>query len=157
MGIKNLTQKFIFEYEQEDDLQYSELNQRYQEKAVIPFQYDQFIGLQCTDHLRFWKWKNLAPCFFEDGYKKPREKAFGWLITIPFECSYEKEAITTIVLALMERLCITFVRLRKDEPYTGSASIVRVQGQLYVGSYFHENDAEIYNEMMKQLHFKQLV
>ncbi|EAC7082546.1 hypothetical protein AF306_09845 [Listeria monocytogenes] len=64
MGIKKLTQKFIFEYEQEEDIAYSQLNPHYQRVARIPFHYEKYIGLQCTDHLRFWKWKNLAPCFF---------------------------------------------------------------------------------------------
>ncbi|EAG5911518.1 hypothetical protein DKE62_14825 [Listeria monocytogenes] len=152
-------QAYLFEYSQEEDMVYSQLNPHYQRVAQIPFHYEPYIGLQCTGYLRFWKWDEESlpsPLFFEENMKHPHESADGWELLLPFRALPEKESLTTIIRTLMERLAITYVRIRKDEPCAGTAHMVLVNGELFIGDYLYTEDALIYKEMTEELKFVEL-
>lgn len=56
----------------------------------------------------------------------------------------------------MERLTITYARIRKEEPNVGTAHMVLVDGQLFIGESLHKEDAHIYKEMTEELQFAKL-
>ncbi len=159
MENKMKKQGYLFEYSQEEDMVYSQLNPHYQRVAQIPFHYEPYIGLQCTGYLRYWKWEDESlpsPLFFAENMKHTHESADGWELLLPFRALPEKESLTTIIRTLMERLAITYARIRKEEPYTGTAHIVLVDGKLYIGDSLDEEDALIYKEMTEELKFSKL-
>ncbi|EOA2660243.1 hypothetical protein ACHYZU_002879 [Listeria monocytogenes] len=152
-------QAYVLEYSQEEDMAYSQLNPHYQRVAKIPFHYEPYIGLQCTGYLRYWKWAEEplpSPVFFEENMKASHESADGWEIHFPFYALAEKESLTTIIQTLMERLTITYARIRKEEPYAGTAHMVLVDGQLFIGESMYKEDAHIYKEMTEELQFMKL-
>ncbi|MBC1922998.1 hypothetical protein [Listeria grayi] len=151
-------QSFLLTYSQEEDLQYSHYHPIYQKTAIIPITMERFSGLQCTGNLDY-VWKDNAypiPHFFEGGYKKTSENASDWLFSFSFQCEYEREALSSVVRALMKQLTITFASLRKNEPPYTAASMIYRKNTLYVGESV-DYDTTFSEELIQQCQFRRLV
>ncbi|MBC2080848.1 hypothetical protein [Listeria booriae] len=158
--MNSANQKFILEYSQLEDVMYSHLDKTYQKLAIIPFQMEAYIGLQCTQNAIFLKWEsenNPTPVFFDNHYKKTTEKADDWILTFSFTCAYDQKTLARIVGALMNRCCLTHARLLKDEVASGYANCVYKDGEIVIGPVYSRQDASFTDELIQELHFQKLM
>ncbi|KGL46317.1 hypothetical protein EP56_01630 [Listeriaceae bacterium FSL A5-0209] len=158
--MNSANQKFVLEYSQLEDLQYSQLDSAYQKLAIIPFQYEAYIGLQCIGNATFLKWESEddpTPVLFEDNYKKTTEKANDWVLTFSFECIYDQETVAYLVSALMDRCGLTYARLRKDETAAGHANCVYKDGEIVIGPVYDQQDVSFTEELIQEVHFQKLM